>query len=176
MAPLADLYDTDPNPAIANRAKVQLAYLDYVALGQLTSAQINVMQALAAGCPRMEGHAVYTARNVLAALNLAATYQPTCAEPKSQSTGEGPDFVVNQLRIYPSPTSGRFTLDISAIPTRPTYTLQIWSTTGRLVLTRTLSGKRGSQEIELSTESGLYYLTLFDLDTGDQYHQKIVVQ
>jgi hypothetical protein len=176
VVPLADIYDTDPSPAIANRATVQLAYLDYTASGQLTAGQINELQAIAASCPQLQGHAVYTARNVLTMLELAATYQPTCAEPKSHSAGREAEVTGNQVYVYPSPTSGRFTLDISGLPKRPVYNLQVWSVSGQLVLTRTLSSKKGKQEIELSVESGIFYLTLTDPASGERYQQKIVVQ
>ncbi len=86
-----------------------------------------------------------------------------------EGIGEVGNTVIN---IYPNPTSGQFTVKLGE---KADYRMNIYSSLGQLIYADEINKKQIKLDLN-DRNTGIYYIQLINLKTGDVMNQKIVIQ
>lgn len=82
-----------------------------------------------------------------------------------------PETAITDISIYPNPTSGRFTVDMTGVDVR---NIEILSMTGQKVFGQILNKETGRVEIDQSLSRGMYLVRLTEM-SGESSTKKIMV-
>jgi hypothetical protein len=81
----------------------------------------------------------------------------------------------SEVRIFPNPTSGSVTVDVTKLNRRADATIHVFTINGKKVLTEPMPLGRDTMSVDLSAQPAGIYMVLIDID-GQAWSETVVVQ
>jgi Secretion system C-terminal sorting domain len=159
------------NQKVVNSIILELVGGDYY---NLSSSQINQLQAIANQCPMEGGDAVYEARSILRKASPNSTYNDgiICGGASPRATKE--DISKYEATIYPNPASEAVKVSFNGL--HPT-SLELYDVMGKKVLTSKVN-EHSTEEIINTSQllGGIYQLILYEGKSKLQTIKMIVIR
>lgn len=163
----------------ANYKTANSLSLNFEKTGAFTNGQKNTIVYLSNLCPYAAGPAVYMARTLRALYdtiphqyNSCSFYNPTPAYRKANGTTENSGIITTNL--FPSPSDGNAIYEF-AIDEKATGKLKMFDFTGKLILSKDVSGTNKFEFKKLSLSEGVYRVQLFvNGELGDEQNMVVV--
>jgi len=150
--------------------------------GELTEAQVSILQTIAQQDPKHGGPAVYTATGMLRKCAEPETPEQNLVAPYSEYLDHaqkienrnvvGPIREASVMSVSPNPTSTSFVL---RNPGGMSGTLILFDISGRVWLRQYFSGQESRIDLKEGTPTGVY-LMRFDKEDGTCVFRKLIVQ
>lgn len=163
----------------ANYKTANSLSLNFEKTGAFTNGQKNTIVYLSNLCPYAAGPAVYMARTLRALYdtiphqyNSCSFYNPTPAYRKANGTNENSGIITTNL--FPSPSNGNAIYEF-AIDEKAVAQLKMFDFTGKLILSKDVSGTKKFEFKKLSLSEGVYRVQLFvNGELGDEQNMVVV--
>lgn len=153
--------------------------LNFEKTGTFTNGQKSTIVYLSNLCPYAAGPAVYMARTLRALFdatphqyNSCNFYNPTPAYRKANGTTENSGII--STKLFPSPSDGNAIYEF-AIDEKATAKLKMFDFTGKLILSKDVSGTNKYEFKKLNLSEGVYRVQLFvNGELGDEQNMVVV--
>ena len=147
-----------------------LSFDDYPLLDQ------EMISSTAGLCITEYGEAVYLANAIANTIFEYDAIDACSSQSALRKAGAAPVAEAsnrNQLSVYPSPSNGQVTIDVSV---GQAATLNVYNLIGQVVESRILVEGDQSLNLDLSTQDDGMYLIELQLENGERYVEKLLLQ
>lgn len=141
----------------------------------------NEVFAIANQCPLTGGNIVFDARNLYNALiedNIMFEDDCTDASPmlrkKNTKTKPVVDYKLS-INVYPNPTKGYVYIDLPNT-NKPCWQITVTDIMGKQVTTKTIRSNIAKTFVELQGSKGIYFVKVFECNSGKQEVKKVILE
>lgn len=165
------------NIAESNHKTFYEIYLHYLQ-GSMSAGDSALLWNIANACPYRDGAVVYQARALYNVMNNnIQVFEDNCnvnvnsREVKNKSEG----IIDEEIRVYPNPNDGNFVIEMSK-EKEGVMQIEISDVRGKIIYKEEKMIQNGKVEIKLEATSGVYLVSVTELETKRKKVEKVIVR